>query len=316
MKFGFKIFSGNSNLALAQEIAHALETPLGACEVKRFSDGEISVQINESVRGHDVFVVQSTSHPVNSNLMELLIMIDALKRASAKSITAVIPYYGYARQDRKVQPRTPISAKLVADLLTASGANRIISMDLHAGQIQGFFNIPFDHLYASPVMVEYVRQAVGEGDNLVIVSPDAGGTELARAYAKRLHAGLAIVDKRRLIPNQAKAMNLIGEVKNKIAIIVDDIIDTAGTLRECTELIHERGATQVYVCATHAVFSGPAHERILKSGFEKIIVSNTIPLREEFRTLSNIKVLSVASLLSETIKRVYHNESVSNLFVE
>jgi ribose-phosphate pyrophosphokinase len=315
MEAHLKIFSGNSNPELSTEISQILEIPKGKCTVKRFSDGEIWVQIEESVRGDDVFIIQSTCSPVNSNLMELLVMIDALKRASAKSITAVIPYYGYARQDRKVQSRTPISAKLVADLLTAGGASRIISMDLHAGQIQGFFNIPFDHLYASQVMVQYIRKTVGQGENIVIVSPDAGGTELARVYAKQLKAGLAIVDKRRDAPNQAKAMNLIGDVQGKVAVIVDDLIDTAGTLKECSHLLSDRGATAVYACATHAVFSGPAFDRITKSGFKEVIVANTIPLKEEFRTLKNLKVLSVTSLLSEAIKRVQNNESVSSLFL-
>src|SRR3989338_2242769 len=309
-----KIFAGNSNLPLAADICRHLGISLGNTEIKSFSDGEVFVEVKESVRGMEVYVIQSTCTPVNKNLMELLVMMDALKRASAHSITAVIPYYGYARQDRKVQPRTPISAKLVADLLEASGANRVISMDLHAGQIQGFFNIPFDHLYASPTMVKYLKEEVGEGENLVIVSPDAGGTELARAYAKRLHAGLAIVDKRRLAPNQAKAVNLIGDVKGKTAIIVDDLIDTAGTLKESADLILGHGALGIYACATHAVFSGPAYERITKAGFKKIIVSNSIPLKKEFQTLKNLKVLSVASLLSEAIKRVHNNESVSDLF--
>ncbi|HBQ21713.1 MAG: phosphoribosylpyrophosphate synthetase [Deltaproteobacteria bacterium GWA2_38_16] len=310
-----KIFSGNSNPALSQEISHYLEIPLGKCEVKCFSDGEIFVQIEESVRGHEVFVIQSTCPPVNSNLMELLIMIDALKRASASSITAVIPYYGYARQDRKVAPRTPISSKLVADLLTASGASRVISMDLHAGQIQGFFNIPFDHLYSSPVMINHLREKLGEGDHLVIVSSDTGGVERARAYAKRLNASLAIVDKRRLGPNQAKAMNLIGEVQGKTTVIVDDMIDTAGTLTEAGLLLLDKGAAHVFACATHAVFSGPAYERLVKVGFEEIIVSNSIPLKDEFRTNKKIKVLSVAPLLGEAIKRVHNQDSVSSLFI-
>ena len=310
-----KIFSGNSNPALSQEISHYLEIPLGKCEVKCFSDGEIFVQIEESVRGHEVFVIQSTCPPVNSNLMELLIMIDALKRASASSITAVIPYYGYARQDRKVAPRTPISSKLVADLLTASGASRVISMDLHAGQIQGFFNIPFDHLYSSPVMINHLREKLGEGDQLVIVSSDTGGVERARAYAKRLNASLAIVDKRRLGPNQAKAMNLIGEVQGKTTVIVDDMIDTAGTLTEAGLLLLDKGAAHVFACATHAVFSGPAYERLVKVGFEEIIVSNSIPLKDEFRTNKKIKVLSVAPLLGEAIKRVHNQDSVSSLFI-
>ncbi|MBI3018119.1 MAG: ribose-phosphate pyrophosphokinase [Deltaproteobacteria bacterium] len=310
-----KIFSGNSNPALTMEICQFLEIPMGQCEVKRFSDGEIFVQIEESVRGHDVFVVQSTCPPVNTNLMELLIMIDALKRASANSITAVIPYYGYARQDRKVAPRTPITSKLVADLIVASGANRVISMELHAGQIQGFFNVPFDHLYSSPVMINHIHDQLGEGDHLVIVASDAGGVERARAYAKRLNAGLAIIDKRRTGPNQAKAMNLIGEVQGKTTIIVDDIIDTAGTLTEAAQVLLDKGAAHVFACATHGVFSGPAYERITKVGFEEVLVSNSIPLREEFRTNKKIKVLSIAPLLGEAIKRVHNKESVSSLFI-
>ena len=310
-----KVFTGNSNPELALEICKYLEIPLGQAEVKRFSDGEIFVQINESVRGHDVFVIQSTCSPVNSNIMELLIMIDALKRASASSITAVIPYYGYARQDRKVSPRTPITSKLVADLITVSGASRVISMDLHAGQIQGFFNIPFDHLFASPVMISHLKERFGAGEHIVIVSADAGGVERARHYAKRLEAGLAIVDKRRLAPNQAKAMNVIGQVQDKVAIIVDDIIDTAGTLTEAAQLLLDKGASRVFACASHAVFSGPAYERVIRSSFEEVIVSNSIPLKEEFRKLKTIKVLSIAPLLSEAIKRIHQKDSVSSLFI-
>jgi ribose-phosphate pyrophosphokinase len=310
-----KIFTGNSNPVLAMEISRFLELPLGQAEVRRFSDGEIFVKINESVRGYDIFVIQSTCPPVNSNLMELLIMTDALKRASANSITAVVPYYGYARQDRKASPRTPITSKLVADLITASGADRVISMDLHAGQIQGFFDVPFDHLYALPVIIHYIREHLGEGDPLVIVSSDAGGVERARAYAKRLNAGLAIVDKRRLSPNQAQAMNLIGDVHQKVAIIVDDIIDTAGTLTESAQLLLDKGAARVFACATHAVFSGPAYERLSKSPFEGIIVTNSIPLKDEFRTNNKTRVLSIAPLLGEAIKRVHNRESVSDLFL-
>lgn len=297
------------------EISRFLELPLGQAEVRRFSDGETFVKINESVRGYDIFVIQSTCPPVNSNLMELLIMIDALKRASALSITAVVPYYGYARQDRKVLPRTPITSKLAADLLTVSGADRVISMDLHAGQIQGFFDVPFDHLYASPVIIHYLREHLGEGDHIVIVASDAGGVERARAYAKRLNAGLAIVDKRRPSPNQSQAMNLIGDVHQKLAIVVDDIIDTAGTLTESAQLLLDKGAARVFACATHAVFSGPAYERLSKSSFEEIIVTNSIPLKDEFRTHNKIRVLSIAPLLGEAIKRVHNRESVSDLFL-
>lgn len=310
-----KIFTGNAHPELANEISKILEVPLGESEVKRFSDGEIFVQINESVRGHDVFVIQPTCTPVNINLMELLIMIDALKRASAGSITAVIPYYGYARQDRKVSPRTPITSKLVADLITVSGTNRVMSMDLHAGQIQGFFDVPFDHLFASPVMITYLKERFGTGEHLVIVSSDAGGVERARHYAKRLNAGLAIIDKRRLAQNQAKAMNLIGDIKDKIAIVVDDIIDTAGTLTEASQLMLDKGASRVIACASHAVFSGPAYERLAKSAFEEVIVSNSIPLMDEFRRLKKMKVLSIAPLFAESIKRIHNKESVSSLFI-
>jgi len=309
-----KIFSGNSNPELTREICKFLEIPIGKANVKRFSDGEIFVRIQESVRGLDVFIVQSTCSPVNDSIMELLIMMDALKRASANSITAVIPYYGYARQDRKVLPRTPISSKLVADLLTASGANRIISMDLHAGQIQGFFDIPFDHLYASPVIISYLKEKFGNRKDLVIVSADAGGVERARAYAKRLNASLAIVDKRRTTHNEAKAMNLIGEVDGKIAIVVDDMIDTAGTLSEAGHLLLDKGAARVFACATHAVFSGQAFERITNSAFEEVVVTGSIPLRDRFRTEKKVKVLSIAPLLGEAIRRVYRKESVSDLF--
>lgn len=310
-----KIFTGNSHPELAIEISKILEVPLGQAEVKRFSDGELFVQIHESVRGHDVFVLQPTCHPVNDNLLELLIILDALKRASAESITAVIPYYGYARQDRKVSPRTPITAKLVADLISMSGANRAISMDLHAGQIQGFFNVPFDHLFASPVMVTYLKNQYGMGEHLVIVSSDAGGAERARHYAKHLNASLAIIDKRRLSPNQAKAMNLIGEVKDKIAIVVDDIIDTAGTLTEASHLLLDKGASRVIACASHAVLSGPAYERISHSAFEEVIISNSIPLKDEFRRLKKMKVLSIAPLFAEAIKRIHNKESVNSLFI-
>jgi len=310
-----KIFTGNSNPGLATEISRALEIPLGKCEVKCFSDGESFVQVNESVRGHDIFVIQSTCYPVNSNLMELLVMMDALKRASSASVTAVIPYYGYARQDRKVSPRTPITAKLVADLITAGGADRVISMDLHAGQIQGFFDVPFDHLYASPVITQYLKSQFGTGDHLVIVSPDAGGVERARHYAKQMQAGLAIIDKRRLAPNQAKAMNIIGDVKKKVAIVVDDIIDTAGTITEGAQLLLDKGASRVFACASHPVLSGPAFERIQKSAFEEVIVTDSIPLQEQFRKSKKIRVLSIASLFAEAIKRVHNRESVSSLFI-
>ncbi|MFO1518368.1 MAG: ribose-phosphate pyrophosphokinase [bacterium] len=308
-----QIFTGNSNRALAEEIAGGLGIPLGKAQVKRFSDGEVWVEIDENVRGRDVFVIQSTSSPANEHLMELLIMIDALRRASADRITAVMPYYGYARQDRKVQPRTPITAKLIADLVTAAGATRILSMDLHAGQIQGFFNIPFDHLFALPVLLDYVRDNFDH--DLVIVSPDAGGTERARAYAKRLQASLAMIDKRRSGPNVSEVMNVIGDVKDKTAIIVDDIVDTAGTLTQAAQAIKEKGAKKVYASITHPVLSGEAVNRIEKSVLTELIVTNTIPLSEAAKKCSKIRILSVAKLLAEAIRRINSGDSVSSLFV-
>ncbi len=298
---------------MAHEIAGYLNLPLGKAFVGTFSDGEIRVEIGENVRGQDVFIIQSTCPPVDHNLMELLIMIDALKRASARRITAVIPYYGYARQDRKVKPRVPISAKLVADLITIAGANRVLAMDLHAGQIQGFFNIPVDHLFAAPVLLEYIKNHFQ--NNLVIVSPDAGGVERARAFAKRLGAALAIIDKRRDAPNLAEAVNIIGDVKDKIAIILDDMVDTAGTLTEAAQVLVNRGAKAVYACCTHAVLSGPAIERLKNSVISKLVVTNTIPLKEDARKSGKIEVLSVASLLGEAIKRIHEETSISTLFV-
>ncbi len=310
-----KIFAGNSNIDLAKGISEALNMPLGKASVKRFSDGEVNVEINESVRGKRVFIIQSTCKPANENIMELLIMIDAFKRASAHSITAVIPYYGYARQDRKVAPRAPISAKLVSDLLQVAGINRLLTVDLHAGQIQGFFDIPVDHLYALPVMIDYINSnIINKNGEVVIVSPDAGGVERARAYAKKINAGLAIVDKRRDKPNQSKALHVIGDVSGKIAVIVDDIVDTAGTLCNSSDALLENGAKKVYACITHPVLSGPAIERLENSSLEKLIVTNTIPLSEEGKKCSKIEVLSVASLLAEAIKRIYHDDSVSSLF--
>lgn len=308
-----KIFHGSSNPSLSKEICDYLKVKVGKAEVKRFSDGEVWVEILENVRGSDVFVVQATSHSANENLMELLIMIDALKRASADTITAVIPYYGYARQDRKVQPRTPITSKLVADLLTAAGAHRILAMDLHAGQIQGFFNIPFDHLYATPILLDYIKHNLK--DNLIIVAPDAGGTERARAYAKRLNCGLALIDKRRPAPNQLEIMNIIGDVEGMNAIIVDDIVDTAGTLTAGAEAVKKHGAKKIYALATHGVLSGPALERIENSCLEELIVTNTIDLSNKLAKCSKIKQLSVAPLLGEAIKRIYEKDSVSSLFV-
>jgi ribose-phosphate pyrophosphokinase len=308
-----KMFAGNSNVDLAKEICLDLAIPLSRANVRTFSDGEVFVEIEENVRGTDVFVLQSTCPPVNHNIMELLIMIDALKRASSRRITAVIPYYGYGRQDRKVAPRVPISAKLVADIITAAGANRVLSMDLHAGQIQGFFNIPFDHLFAAPVLLEYIRK--NYQDDLVIVSPDAGGVERARAFAKRLEVTLAIIDKRREGINEAKAMNVIGEIRGKNALILDDMIDTAGTLTQAVEALRQHGAKEVFAACTHPVLSGPAVERIEQSDLSEVVVTNTIPLRDKARTCPKIKVLSVAGLLAEAIKRIHEEKSVSSLFV-
>ncbi len=308
-----RVFSGNSNIPLAREICEFLGTSLGQASVRNFSDGEIQVDIDESVRGMDVFVIQSTCTPGNTNLMELLIMIDALRRASANRITAVLPYYGYARQDRKVSPRAPITAKLVADLITTAGANRVLAMDLHAGQIQGFFNIPVDHLFAAPVLLEHIRNRYQ--DNLVIVSPDAGGVERARAFGKRLKAGLAIIDKRRDKPNVAKVMNIIGEVRGLQAIILDDMVDTGGTLVEAASALASHGASRVVACCTHPVLSGPAIQRITDSVIEELATTNTIPLRTEAIKNPKFKVLSVARLLAEAIRRIHCNDSVSSLFV-
>jgi len=312
---GYKIFSGNSNLSLARSVCAQLERPLSKATVGRFSDGEIQVEIGENVRGADTFVIQSTCRDANVNLMELLIMIDALKRASAGSIVAVIPYYGYARQDRKVAPRTPITAKLVADLLEAAGATRVVSMDMHAGQIQGFFNIPFDHLYAAPVLLDNMRKKFEKADDLVVVSPDAGGVERARAYSKRLGAGLGIVDKRRTKPNVAEVLNVIGDVSGKVAIILDDMIDTAGTLTQAANAIVDKGASRVFAYATHAVLSGPAVERLQKSPIEEVIVTDSIPLTPEIRSLGKIKQLSTARLFAEAVKRIHNADSLSSLFV-
>ena len=308
-----KIFACNSNRKLAEDIAEAVGIPLGKAEIGRFSDGEIQIEIDDNVRTKDVFVIQSTCDPVNDNLVEMLLMIDALKRASARRITAVIPYYGYARQDKKVAPRVPISAKLVADLLTTSGATRVITMDLHAGQIQGFFNIPVDNLYAAPVLLEYIK-ANFEND-LVIVSPDAGGVERARAFAKRLHAGLAIVDKRRAAPNQAQAMAVIGDVTDKTVIIQDDMIDTAGTLTEAVNAIMEKGAREVHACCAHPVLSGPAMDRIEASPITSIVCTDTIPLKDKAAVCDKIKVLSISNLVGEAIIRSYTGDSVTSLFV-
>jgi len=308
-----KIFTGNSNPALAQEICDHLSVPLSKATVKTFSDGEIMVEINENVRGRDVFVVQSTCQPSNQNLIELLVMIDALKRASAARITAVIPYFGYARQDRKVAPRTPITSKLVADLITTAGAQRVLCVDLHAGQIQGFFNIPVDHLYAAPVVLEDIKSRFV--DELVVVSPDAGGTERARAFAKRLNAGLAIIDKRRSAANVSEVMHIIGDVDGKTCIIVDDMIDTAGTLCQAAAALKAHGAGDVYATATHAVLSGPALQRINESELKEVLISNTIPTADKVKECPRLRVISVAKLLAEAIRRINGNESVSSLFV-
>jgi len=308
----YKIFAGNSNPELAREICAYLGINLGDAKVGRFSDGEIRVEINESVRGADVYVIQSTCAPVNEHIMELLIMLDALKRASAGSISAVVPYFGYARQDRKAAPRAPISARLVTDLISAAGAQRIITMELHAGQIQGFFNGPVDHLYCSPVMLDYIASL--ELHNPVIVSPDAGGVERARAYGKRLNAGLAIIDKRRAAPNVAEIMHIVGDVRDCDAILVDDMVDTAGTLCQGARALAEHGARRVFALATHSVLSGPAITRLTESNIESLITSNTIPLTPAGRACPKLKVLSAANIFGEAIKRIHDLDSVSSLF--
>lgn len=309
----FIIFSGNSNPLLAQKICQYLDVPLGGAKVKTFSDGEIQIEIDENVRLKDVFILQSTCAPVNDNLMELLLMIDACNRSSAKRITAVLPYYGYARQDKKVAPRVPISAKLVADLLTVSGTKRLITMDLHAGQIQGFFNIPVDNLFAAPVLIEYIRGNFD--DNLVIVSPDAGGVERARAFAKRLNADLAIIDKRRSAPNKAQAMAVVGDVRNKVAVILDDMVDTAGTLTEAADAIIQAGAREVHASCAHAVLSGPAVERIESSSLKSLVVTDTVPLRPNAEGCEKIQVLTISDLVGEAIIRSHTGDSVISLFV-
>jgi ribose-phosphate pyrophosphokinase len=308
------IFSGNSNPELAKSICSYVEVPLGKAEVTRFADGEIYVEINENVRGVNCFVVQPTCAPANDNLMELLVMIDALKRASAGSIVAVIPYFGYARQDRKSKPRTPISARLVADLLTAAGVERVLSIDLHAGQIQGFFNIPVDHLYGMPVLLEPLRQRI-HLEQAVVVSPDAGGVERARAYSKRLGTSLAIIDKRRPAPNVSEVVNIIGDVKGKDAVIVDDMIDTAGTVCAAAQAIKDKGARSVFAVASHGVLSNPAVERIMASPIEELLITDTIPPRPDVRAASKIKVFSVAKMVGEAVKRIHHGDSISSLFV-
>ena len=308
-----RVFTGNANRELARKICEKLGVPLGNANVTTFSDGETRVEIDENVRGMDVFIIQSTCTPVNVTLMELLIMIDAMKRAAADRITAVVPYYGYARQDRKVAPRAPISAKLVADLITTAGANRLLSMDLHAGQIQGFFNIPVDNLFATPVLIDYMKRNYRE--DTVVVSPDTGGVERARAFGKRLGASLAIIDKRREGPNEAQVMNIIGNIKGKRVIILDDMVDTAGTVVQAAQALADAGALEVSVCCTHPVLSGPAIDRISKSAIREFVVTDTIPLCEKAAQCERIKVLSVSGLLSEAVRRIYYNDSVSSLFI-
>ena len=312
MPEGMKLFSGNSNKGLANEIADYLKVPIGDITVSTFSDSEIMVQINENVRGADVFLVQSTCDPVNKNLIELFLMLDAFKRASVGRITTVIPYYGYARQDRKVLPRVPISAQLVADLITVSGTDRVLTVDLHAGQIQGFFDMPVDHLYATPVIAEYIKKKYS--NDTVIVSPDAGGVERARAFAKRLNASLAIIDKRREKANVSEVMHVIGDVSGKDAILIDDMIDTAGTITQAVSAIKKNGAKRVIAACTHAVLSGPAIERINESELEEVITTNTIPMDSKQKKCKKLTVLSIAPLLGEAIKRIHEESSVTSLF--
>jgi ribose-phosphate pyrophosphokinase len=311
VKDEIKIFAGSSNRPLATAICQAVGVPLGQAEIGRFSDGECQVEITENVRGSDVFVVQSTCTPTNDHIMELLLMLDAFKRASARRITAVIPYYGYARQDRKVSPRVPISAKLIADLITTAGATRVLTVDLHAGQIQGFFNVPVDNVYATPVLLTYLRERLGRGP-VTVISPDAGGVERARAFAKRLDANLAIIDKRRSRPNEVAEMQIIGEVDGRAAVIVDDMVDTAGTLSAAASAVRAAGAPVVLACATHPVLSGPAMSRLAASSLDELVVTDTIPLGSNS---AKIRVLTVAPLLGEAIKRTHEEASISSLFV-
>jgi ribose-phosphate pyrophosphokinase len=314
VKGEIKLFTGNSNRPLAEAISLHLGVPLGGAEIGRFSDGEVQVEITENVRGGDVFVIQSTSMPTNDNLMELLLMLDALKRASAKRITAVIPYYGYARQDRKVAPRVPISAKLVADLITTAGASRVLTVDLHAGQIQGFFNVPVDNVYATPVLLQYLRERLG-GRDVTVIAPDAGGVERARAFAKRLDANLAIIDKRRIRANVVGEMQIIGDIDDRAAVIVDDMVDTAGTLCTAAEAVRAAGAPLVVACVTHAVLSGPAIQRLEDSTLDELVVTDTIPTGRRDTRSEKITVLPVAPLLAEAIRRTHEEASISSLFV-
>lgn len=309
-----KIFAGNSNPVFAQNVAKHGGFEMGKCNISRFADGEIQVEIHESVRGSDCFIIQSTCPPVNQNYMELFIIIDSLLRASANEITAVMPYYGYARQDRKVAPRAPISAKTVAKLLSTAGADRLLSVDLHSSQIQGFFDGPVDHIYAIPTLARAWKERYGEGDEFVAVSPDAGGVERVRAFAKRIKCSIAIIDKRRTGPNEAKALNLIGDVKGKTAVIIDDMIDTAGTLTQAVDSILNNGAKRVIAVATHPVLSGPAIQRLVESPIEKVLVTDTIPLSGPAQDCGKIEVISVAPVVAEVIKRINHYDSVSALF--
>ncbi|MBF0120973.1 MAG: ribose-phosphate pyrophosphokinase [Desulfobacterales bacterium] len=311
---GIVVFSGNSNLELAKKICSYLNVPLGEANIKRFSDGEIQVEIKDRIRSKDVFLIQSTCAPVNDNLMELFLMLDAFKRSSAHRIITVIPYYGYARQDRKVIPHVPISAKLVADLVTTAGTQRVITMDLHAGQIQGFFNIPVDNLFAAPVLLKYIKENFNQ-EEVVIVSPDAGGVERARAFAKRLMMDLAIIDKRRISPNQAKAMGVVGNVKDKIAIILDDMVDTAGSLVEAAGALKKNGAKELHACCTHAVLSGQAIDRLNNSDINTLIVTDTIPIGSKQDMCKKIKVLSISEIVGAAIFRCHIGASVSSLFV-
>jgi len=311
VKNSLLVFSGNANKALAKKVCDYLSLPLGKIEINRFPDGEIDMKILEDVRGADVYVIQPTCPPVNENLMELLIMVDCLRRASAERITAVIPYFGYARQDRKAEGRVPISAKLVANVITAAGVSRALAVDLHAAQLQGFFDIPMDHLYAAPVLVDYFRRL--DLRDLTIVSPDVGGIKMARAYAKRLNADLAIVDKRRSGPTEIEAMHVIGEVKDRNVILVDDMISTATSITEAAKVCRKKGAKDIYICGTHAVLAGKAVEKLQKAPVKEVVVTDTIPL--DGKEFSNLKVLSIANLLGEAIRRIHHSESVSSLFL-
>ena len=315
MKNALAVFSGKANPALARKVCECLNLTLGKVDSKTFPDGELDVKVLEDVRGSDVYVIQPTCPPVNENLMELLILVDCLRRASAERITAVIPYYGYARQDRKAEGRVPISAKLVANLVTASGANRALSVDLHTAQIQGFFDIPMDHLYAAPVLVDYFRKL--QLADLTVVTPDVGGIKMARAYAKRLGAGLAICDKRRSGPTQTEVMHVIGDVQGRNVVLVDDMISTGNSIRDAAEACRKNGARDIFICATHAVLAGNAIETLRKAPVKEIVITDTIPLekREKIETLQNLRVLSIAPLLSEAIRRIHHSESVSSLFM-